>query len=89
MSLHIEIPEPLAGQIADKARSCATSPEHYVLDAVARTLASEAIPTLQPTNGANANPLLGLLADDPELADFLSANAYAMRATLPMRTPRE
>jgi hypothetical protein len=89
MPMHVEIPEPLAGRVQDAAKSRATSPEHYVLDAVSKTLAQDATLSPPATNGAPGNPLLGLLADDPELADFLRQNAYEMRASLPMRTPRE
>jgi hypothetical protein len=89
MTIHVEIPEPLAAQVADAAKTRATSPERYVLDAVSKTVAEDALLPAADNNGDLENPLVGLLADDPELADFLCQNAYHMRATFPMRTPGE
>lgn len=89
MSIHVEIPDPLAGKVEEAAKSQATSPERYVLDAVSKTVAKDAQLLPAQQNGSRDNPLLGLLADDPELADFIRENAYHMRATFPMRTPRE
>ncbi|MDX1963910.1 MAG: hypothetical protein SFX18_12205 [Pirellulales bacterium] len=35
MPLHVEIPEPLAAQVADAAKSRGASPEEFILQAVA------------------------------------------------------
>lgn len=87
MSIHIEIPEPLAGQVQDAAKSRAVSPEGFIIDIVSKTLADDAA-HLRQRNGHDANPLLGLLADDTELADFISESALERRRTLAMRAPR-
>lgn len=38
MTIHVEIPEPLAGKVAEAARSQGKTPEAVVLDAVAKKL---------------------------------------------------
>jgi hypothetical protein len=38
MSIHVEIPEPLATKVTDAAKSQGKSPEDVVLDAVAKTI---------------------------------------------------
>ena len=87
MSILVEIPDPLAAQVAAVAKSQATSLEHYVLEAVAKTVAEELPPAA--LRGDADDPLLGLLADDPELADFITESALERRRTLPLRAPRE
>lgn len=38
MSIHVEIPEPLAAKVTDAAKSQGKSPEDLVLDAVAKNI---------------------------------------------------
>ena len=82
MIIHVEIPEPLASQVAAAAKSHATSLEHYVIEAVAKVLAQDA----NAVGDHTRHPLQGLLADDPDLADRIVDGAYALRA-MPLRTP--
>ncbi len=88
MTIHIAIEEPLAKKVEEAAKSLATSPERYVLDAVTKTLAGNRESTHGSPGDEPVNPLLGLLADDPELADFIAETSAKLR-TLPMRAPRE
>jgi hypothetical protein len=88
MSIHVEIPEPLAGQIQDAAKSRSTSAERYVLDAVSQTLAHDGPISASTETNVQDDPLLGLLEDDPELADFITESALERRRTLTMRAPR-
>lgn len=86
MSVLVEIPDPLATKVEAAAKSQATSLEHYVIEAVARTVAQDS-PTFAKDDDAR-HPLEGFLADDPELADRIVEGAYALRA-LPLRRPTE
>lgn len=88
MSIHVEIPEPLAAQVTDAARSRATSPERYVLDALSKTVAADTQLPPPPLNGTDQDPVLGVLADDAELLDAIVAEALLRRQTAPLRTPR-
>lgn len=88
MTIHIAIEEPLAKKVEEAAKSLATSPERYVLDAVTKTLAGNGDSSHDVPGDEPVNPLLGLLADDPELADFIAETSAKLR-TLPMRAPRE
>jgi len=88
MTIHIEIQEPLAKKVEEAAKSLATSPERYVLDAVTKTLTGDGDSPHGAPGDEPVNPLLGLLADDPELADFIAETSAQLR-TLPMRAPRE
>lgn len=88
MTIHIAIEEPLAKKVEEAAKSLATSPERYVLDAVTKTLAGNGESFHDAPGDEPVNPLLGLLADDPELADFIAETSAQLR-TLPMRAPRE
>lgn len=38
MTIHVEIPEPLAGKVAEAAKSQGKTPEDVVLDAIAKKL---------------------------------------------------
>lgn len=89
MTIRIEITEPLAGQVHEAAKSLSTSPERYVLDVVSKTLAHDAPLPSSSDNDGQVDPLLGLLSEDPELADFIAETALERRRTLPLRAPRE
>ena len=41
------------------------------------------------TTRSAANPLLGLLKDEPDLADQITESAMRLRETRPLRSPRE
>ncbi|TWU25814.1 hypothetical protein [Bythopirellula polymerisocia] len=86
MSIHIEIPEPLAEQVNQAAKSQAKSPNDFVLDAVQATLANASLAEPLPNGDCSDDPLLGLLADNPELADFIENSAMHARETRPLRT---
>ena len=89
MSILIEIPEPLAEKVQDAARSLATSPEHYVLDAVTKTLAEGvALPAAEPSD-AQGDPLLGLFSDQTDLIDTIVEEAMDRRHSAPLRAPCE
>ncbi|TWU29850.1 hypothetical protein [Bythopirellula polymerisocia] len=85
MSIHVEIPEPLAEKVQDAARSLATSPQHYVLDAITKTLAENAV---VPSNEQN-DPLLGLFSDQADLIDTIVEEAMDRRRSAPLRAPCE
>jgi hypothetical protein len=88
MTIRIEIQEPLAKKVEEAAKSLAMSTERYVLDAVTKTLAGHGGSPHGAPGDEPVNPLLGLLGDDPELADFIAVSSAQLR-TLPMRAPRE
>lgn len=89
MTIHVEISEPLARQVEDAAKSCATSPEAFVIDAVSKMLAERAALLPVGTNGSHGDSVLGLFADDAELIDSIVEDAMNRRQTAPMRSPRE
>ena len=89
MTIHVEFPEPLAAQVTDAARSRATSPERYVLDALSKTVAADSQSPPPQLNGTDKDPVLGVLADDADLLDAIVAEAMLRRRTAPLRTPRE
>lgn len=61
MTIHVEIPEPLAAQVTDAARSRATSPERYVLDALSQTVAADTQLPPPQLNGTDRDVVLGVL----------------------------
>jgi hypothetical protein len=86
MSIHIEIPEPLAEKVSQAAKAQSKSTHDFVLEAVEHTLAISSVAEA-PLNGESSDdPLLGLLSHDPELADFIEDSAMRARETRPLRT---
>ncbi|MGL4514965.1 MAG: hypothetical protein ACRCT8_17920 [Lacipirellulaceae bacterium] len=82
MSVSITIPDPLATEVEAAAKSHATSLEQYVIDAVAKTVASE----LPSPAGDEHDPVLGSFGDDHELIDSIVEAAMLRRRTAPART---
>ena len=89
MSFHVEIPEPLAEQVNQAARSQAKSPSDFVLEAVQSTLTNAALAEPAANGDAGEDPLLGLLADAPELADFIENSAMHLRENRPLRSAHD
>jgi hypothetical protein len=86
MSIHIEIPEPLAEKVSQAAKPQAKSAHDFVLETVEHTLAGSSV-SETPSNGdTNVDPLLGLLSHEPELATFIEDSAMHAREVRPLRT---
>ncbi|WP_145280946.1 hypothetical protein [Pirellulimonas nuda] len=79
------MPEPLAGQVLLSARSQAKSASEFVLGAIASKLAGTPVANDQ----SDDDPLLGLLSDEPELADFIERSAMQSREARPLRAGGE
>ncbi len=89
MSIVVEIPDPLASQVAAAAKSHATSLEQYVLEAVAKTVADEPTDEARLLGDSTKDAVRGLFADEPELMDSVVEQALLRRRTALARTLRE
>ncbi len=86
--MQVEIPHPLAEQVALAARLQAKSASDFVLTAVRESLASKPVSSPSVRDRSGDDPLLGLLSEEPELADFIEQSAMQAREARPLRTSR-
>jgi hypothetical protein len=77
MPLHVEIPEPLAAQVADATRSRGGSPEELMLQAVAESVNPQS--RLRTLAGPVADRLRELGESEDDAVDFFEEVKYDLR----------
>ena len=77
MPLHVEIPEPLAGQVADAARSRGATPEELVLQAVADSI--DPLARLRKLAAPIANRLQELGETEDDAVEYFEEIKHELR----------